>query len=91
MPDVGTQLESLVKRRDRLREQKQRIQGRLDSARSELATIEEECVRRKVDPEKIDAVISQLEQKLADEISSLERRMAEAEAQVAPFLEEDRK
>lgn len=79
-------LAALVQRRDRLKESVQRVQGRLDSARAELSSVEEECRRKKVDPEKIDAVIDQLKTRLDTEVVRLTGLIEQAEAQVAPFL-----
>jgi len=85
---TGQDLTALVQRRDTLRENIQRVRGRLDSARQELADTEAECRSKKVDPDKIDTVITQLEQRLETEVTDLSARLEQAEIQVAPFLEE---
>ncbi len=85
-----TTIDALVVRRDRLRENVQRVKGRLDSARADLASVEEECLKKKVDPEKIDVVIDQLTTSLESEITRLQDMITLAESQVAPFLEEDK-
>lgn len=81
-------LNALIQRRDRLRENVQRVQGRLDSARRELALVEDECRKKKVDPQQIDAVIDQLQQRLTQETARLAQAMSDAEGKIAPFLEE---
>ncbi len=87
---TGKEIAELVQRRDKVRESIQRVRGRLDSARQEQMAVEEECRKRKVDPDKIDAVITQLEQRLETEISGLTSELEQAEAQVKPYLEEDK-
>jgi len=52
--------------------------------------VEEECLKKKVDPEKIDVVIDQLTTSLESEITRLQDMITLAESQVAPFLEEDK-
>lgn len=82
------QLLDLVARRDRAREQVQRVRGRLDSARRDLASVEEECVRRKIPPDQLDNVIDQLTQRYDSAVADMERRIADVEIQIASFLEE---
>jgi len=87
MEDAKQQLLDLVSRRDAVKADKQRIQGRLESARTELAEVDADLRARKVDPKKIDAVIKQLGERLQAEITSIEAKIVDAEAQVTPFLE----
>lgn len=82
------ELAGLIQRRDQLRETVQRVKGRLDSARVELQSVEEECRKKKVVPEKIDEIITQLEQRLETEVKALTEQITLAETQVAPFLED---
>ena len=79
-------LTDLVQRRDNLRANTQRIQGRLESAQTELATVESECRAKKIDPATIDTVISQLEGRLVSEKQSLSEQIEAAEAQIKPYL-----
>ena len=89
MPDDTRQcLEALLGRRDKVREDIQRIKGRLDSARSDRTSIETECRQRGVEPEQLDTAIDQLEKRLADAVGDLETQIQEAESAVAPYLEE---
>jgi predicted nuclease with TOPRIM domain len=85
---TGQELTALVQRRDRLRENVQRVKGRLDSAQKELSSVEEELRAKKVDPSQIDTVIAQLEQRLAQEIQTLTGLVEQAEAKLKPFLED---
>jgi chromosome segregation ATPase len=86
MDDRKKQLDDLVRRRDSLKERKQRIQGKLEAARAELARIEAECREKKVEPEQLDSVISTLNKKLNEALEDLDKKMASSEAQLAPFL-----
>lgn len=89
MPDNTHQrLGALLGRRDKVREDIQRIKGRLDSARSDRTSVETECRQRGVDPEQLDTVIEQLEKRLVDAVGELETQIQEAESAVAPYLEE---
>ena len=80
-------LTALVQRRDKLRENIQRVKGRLDRSREELTEINDECKRKKVDPEKIDDVIAQLTQRLDSEVQKLTDEIRQTEEKVAPFLD----
>ena len=87
--DPKVQLPLLIQRRDKVRENVQRVQGRLDSAKTELAAAEEECRKRKVDPAKIDEVIATLTARLTAETAALAAKIEAAENKVAPYLKED--
>jgi len=87
MGDAKQQLLDLVSRRDAVRANQQRVQGRLESARTELEDIDADLRARKVDPAKIDDVITQLGERLASEVTAIEEKIATAEDQVTPFLE----
>lgn len=87
MEDAKQQLLDLVARRDAVKAEKQRIEGRLESARSELEEVDADLRARKVDPKKIDTVINQLGGRLEAEVTAIEEKITEAEEQVTPFLE----
>ena len=86
--DRKKQLDDLVKRRDTLREKKQRLQGKLEAARSELSSIEEDCRKRGVPPEKLDSAIEQLSARYNKAVTEITQQMATAESNLAPFLED---
>ena len=86
MEDRRKKLDQLISQRDGLRESVQRVQGRLDSARVDLARVEEECRKRKVAPDQLDAAINQLQTRYEAALAELATKLQEAEAQVAPFL-----
>jgi septal ring factor EnvC (AmiA/AmiB activator) len=86
--DRKKQLDDLVKRRDLVKERKQRLQGKLEAARTELASVEEECRKRGVPPEKLDAAIEQLGTRYNKAVAELTEQLSVAESNLAPFLED---
>jgi chromosome segregation ATPase len=89
MGDNRQRLDRVIKRRDTLRNEVQRVTGRLEAARKELSSVEAECREKGVAPEKLDAVIEQLEGRYEEAISDLETRIGEAEEALEPFVGED--
>ena len=81
-------LDDLIQRRDTTQGKVSRVQGRLDSARQELATVEADCKAKKLKPEDLEDTITKLEAKFDQEAASLDERIQKAEDSVTPFLEE---
>jgi predicted nuclease with TOPRIM domain len=79
-------LDDLIKRRDAAKDVLQRTQGRLDSARADVKSIEDECRSKGVDPSKLASTIDQLETRYDQAVSDLESKIAQIEQQIAPFL-----
>ncbi len=86
--DRRAKLDSLVGRRDTLRETVSNVKGRLTAAREDLTEVEGECKKRKVAPDQLDGAISQLEERFDQEVESLTQRIQTAEGSVQPFLED---
>lgn len=84
--DRRVKLDELIKRRDRLRETKSRLQGRLESARSDLTAIEEECRKRGVPPEKLEATIQELSRRHETLTEDLTTRITNSEQALTPYL-----
>lgn len=82
-----SQLDDLVRRRDVLTATKNRLLGKLDSARADVKAVEDECVKRGIPPEKLDATITELNKRLDSSVVDLARRISEAETQIKPFSE----
>ena len=82
------QLDALMLKRDSLRDRKQRLQGMLDVARSELSKIEEKLREKNIPPEKLDLAISQLQARFTQAMTELTDKIGQAEEKLAPFLEE---
>lgn len=81
-------LENLLQRRDQIKDSISRIKGRLDSARSEQAEIEKECREKGIDPERLDEVVDQLEQRFDQEVEDLQRNIQKAEQDLQPYVRE---
>lgn len=82
-----TSLDGLVKRRDALKATRDRLLGRLESARSDLLAVEEDCRKRGVQPDKLDLTIAELNRRFEAATKDLEARIGAAEAQIKPFTE----
>ena len=80
-------LDGLVKRRDALKATRDRLLGRLESARSDLLAVEEDCRKRGVQPDKLDVTIAELHRRLEAATKDLESRIGAAETQLKPFSE----
>lgn len=81
-----TKLDELTRRRDKLRETTSRLQGRLESARSDLAAVEDECRKKGVPPEKLEAAITELTKRHEAASSELLARIEAAEKTIQPYL-----
>jgi len=88
MADKKKILDDLIQRRDTAQGKVSRVQGRLDSARQELYTVEADCKAKKLKPEGLEDTIEKLEEKFNQEALSLDSRIQKAEDSVTPFLEE---
>lgn len=86
MSNLDQQLENVVQRRKKVAETLERLKGRKEQAETNLAAIEEECRGKKIDPEKIDEIIQQLEDKYRGIVEELSQDTEEAERKIAPFV-----
>lgn len=81
------QLDVLVKRRDTLKATRDRLLGRLESAKADLAAVEDECRKRGVPPEKLEATIVELTRRFEVATADLSDRISAAETNIKPFAE----
>ena len=58
--DVHAKLQDAVKRRKTLENDLQKLQGKLEVARNNLSSLEEECREKDIDPESLDEKIEVL-------------------------------
>ena len=86
MDDLTTRLEVATKKRGTLEAQVQRIQGKLEAAQKALSSVEDECRRKGVEPDKLDETIDALTERFRQDVEALEKRIAEAETALAPYL-----
>jgi len=84
--NLDQQLEDVVQRRTKVAETLERLKGRKEQAEQNLSDIEAECREKKIDPDKIDAIIQQLEDKYRGIVEELIKDTEEAERKIAPFV-----
>lgn len=86
MSNLDQQLEDVVRRRKKVAETLERLKGRKEQAQSNLEAVEEECRAKNIDPEKIDDIILQLEDKYRALVEELTQDIAEAEKKIEPYV-----
>jgi len=84
--NLDQELEDVRRRRKKVAETLERLRGRKEQAETNLATVEEECRAKNIDPEKIDAIIQQLEDKYRGIVEELTTDTEAAERALAPFV-----
>lgn len=89
MATTDERLAAAIKRRETLVAQKQRAEGRQEAARKSLAEVEAECRAKGLEPDRLDAAITQMEDRYREAVENLEREVAAAETALAPFLKEN--
>lgn len=86
MNTLDQKLEDVIQRRKKITETLDRLKGRQEQAQSNLEAVEEECRAKKIDPEKIEDIIKQLEAKYSKIVSELAQDVEEAEQKIEPYL-----
>lgn len=81
-------LEAAIKQRDKAQRTVQQLQGRLAAAQEDVAAIEKECAERGVQPDKLDAAITQLERRYDGAVAAFENDINIIEGKLAPFVED---
>ena len=87
--DNRERLDRAIKRRDNLRDEVQRVVGKLEAARTELTSVENECRDKGIDPSRLGEAIHTLESRYEDSVVELETRIHKAEKALEPFVAED--
>lgn len=85
---LDDRLDEAIRRRDDAAAKKQRIEGRLEAAKTALEEVEAECREKGVDPENLDATIDKLAERYGAAVEQLEQEVEAAESALAPFLKE---
>lgn len=80
-------LNELVKKRDAVNAQIERVKGRRDAALQAREALEEKCRQKNVDPDKLDETIEGLKARYEQMLSQAEQDVNEAEENLAPYLE----
>lgn len=86
MADLDKELEAVLQRRKVVSSEIERLKGRQEQAASALKDLEEECRAKKIDPDKIDETLAQLETRYLTIVEELKRDTEEAEKALAPYL-----
>lgn len=86
MSNLDQQLEDVIRRRKKVAETLERLKGRKEQAQANLEAVEEECRAKNIDPEKIDDIIQQLEDKYRTIVEELTKDIAEAERKIEPYV-----
>jgi chromosome segregation ATPase len=84
--NLDQELEDVRQRRKKVADHLERLKGRKEQAEASLATVEEECRAKNIDPEKIDDIIKQLEDKYRGIVEELKKDTEAAERALAPFV-----
>jgi len=87
MTDIKTRIEAVVKRRDDLRSQTERVLGRLEESEKNLEALRDECRAKNVDPDTLEETIKKLEQALATSLADYESQISEAEQAIKPYIQ----
>lgn len=82
-------LDRATARRDAAQSRVQQLQGRLAASEERVEQVKKECQERGIAPEKLPAAIAQLNKRFNTEMADFEAGIAEAEAALAPFSQED--
>lgn len=83
--DIESELRNLVKKKNSLQAEIERIKGRREAAIKERDRIRQECLDKGIDPDKLDELIPALENKLRGEIEQIRSNLEEAENQLRPL------
>lgn len=86
--NLDDRFDSAVKKRNHLSREVERLKGRLEEARKNLKAVEDECRAKKFEPDQIDQVVEQLEQRYKAAVEELERDNQEVEKKLQPYIGE---
>jgi len=85
--DLDKRLEAATERASQIESRKQRLVGKLESARKALDEVEADCRAKGVSPEELDDAIKKVRGRYKTLVEKLEREVADAEAALAPYEE----
>lgn len=87
MNDPHDKLHALLARRNNLNGEIERLRGKLEGAKANLASLEADCNQRGVDPAKLEETLEKLKTRYAEVVEVVGENLAEAERRLAPFQE----
>lgn len=86
--ELDERFDRAAKGRDELIAKKQRVEWRLEAAKTALAEVEAECRAKGIEPADLEAKITQMDDLYRASVETLEQGVAAGEAALAPFLKE---
>lgn len=87
MSDLQSTVDGLQRRVKSASTKVATLKGKHEAAKQAKADVEDECKRKKIDPDRIDSVRTQLEKKFADESSVLEEKIQQVETSLEAYQE----
>lgn len=81
--DLEEKLEKLTSNRDRLSADLERKKGRLEEAERRLQELENKCREKKIDPDKLEFVVKDLEGKFEQSLEVLESNLKDLEKKLS--------
>jgi len=87
MEELDQRLQQAMQTRDQLAADVQRVEGRLDAARTTLSEVEEAIRDKGLDPAKLDSVLEDLQARYAEGVQTFEQDLEKAQLNLTPYLE----
>ena len=87
MEELDSRLQQAVETRNQIAAEVQRVAGRLDAAKTTLSEVEKAIQAKGLDPDALDKVLKDLEERYADGVASFEQDIEEARTALTPHLE----
>jgi predicted nuclease with TOPRIM domain len=87
--DLDARLDAAIKRRDSLAADCKRIEGHFEAAKASLASVEAECRAKKIDPDRIDELLTQAEKRFETLVTELEGQVEAAAKALAPYTQQE--
>ncbi len=87
--EVEQRLEKVVRERNKLDAEVQRIEGKKEAAEAQLEQVKAACLEKGIEPHQIDQAIAKIEKKYEEVVSGLEADLGKAKKALAPYLGEE--
>ena len=85
MDDTTSRLEAAIERRRQAASRTERIKGRLEEALTNLASVEQQCRDRKIDPDRIDEAVAKLRTRYDKAVAAIENDLKQVEDSIRPY------
>ena len=84
-----SELEALIRKRQLIKSEIQRLEGRLEGAKQSKEEIREECRKRGVDPDKLDEIIEKLEGRYDTLVRDIAEETEQAARDLAQYQQDE--